>query len=320
MGADFDRRYDRRVLPPLPGTAGDVGSGRGPSALAWDELLQRAMFVPGKQYLFGLHRLMKGPERLQALQQELARRGGLRHGPPLRKQKAALEAWVARHWWACIPKVGGGAIVERHALDALAPDPGMGLGLYSAEELGGPRRRPLRCRQGGTVCGRKNRAVCTPILRGESLESYRRRAKQVHSPADPIGEVMLAAKVAVGRFGGVLRRLLFSAAQADSGGCPRRPGAHRGRRHKKVLSVKAGETSLCPSRSMMSRYGGCWGGEALLLPEEPAELRELLEGAGELGLWRTLQAAVSKPVPAWLEWLRKPAAAGRVARKVCRAR
>ena len=43
------------VFAALPGS--DLGRSVRPSAIAWDEVLNRPMFVPGKQYLYGLHLL-----------------------------------------------------------------------------------------------------------------------------------------------------------------------------------------------------------------------------------------------------------------------
>ena len=102
---------------------------------------------------------------------------------------------AAGEWWA---------LIEDHALRALAEDPGMGLGLYPIDEL---RQLPVvRCGaakdlyQAGAAAEAQEQ-----ILRGESLAVYRRGSEAF----DPIAEVMVAGKLSVGRFGGALRRILY---------------------------------------------------------------------------------------------------------------
>jgi hypothetical protein len=298
MGADFDGDT-LAVFATLPGEGAGVTAAR-PSRLAWDELLQRPMFVPGKQYLFGLHRLMHDPQRLQAFQQELHATGAPAW-PAVPEAKAALESWVGATagvvadggWWG---------IVERHALDALAAEPGMGLELYSVEELA--KLDVLRCGAAkAELFAAANRATCLQILRGESLAPYRLTGVTA-SGADPIADVMLAAKVSVGRFGGVLRRLLFSIAHLTPADI-RAAQALTEQATQKVLSVKAGRKPL-PFGAYDAEVRRLSRGEAPELPTEPAELGELLERAVNTGIWERLRAALALPVPVWLRWLREP--------------
>jgi hypothetical protein len=298
MGADFDGDTIA-VFAHLPETAANVTAAR-PSRLAWDALLQRPLFVPGKQYLFGLHRLRNDPQRLQALQGELYA-AGAPAWPAASEAKTALESWVGATagvaadgaWWG---------IVERHALDALAADPGMGLGLHAAEELA--ELDVLRCGAAkAELFAAANRAACQQILRGESLAPYRLPGASA-SGADPIADVMLAAKVSIGRFGGVLRRLLFSAAHLTPADI-RAAQALTEQATQKVLSVKAGRRPL-PFAAYDAQVRRLFRGEAPALPAEPGELGDLLERAAHTGIWERLRAALAPPVPVWLQWLREP--------------
>jgi hypothetical protein len=298
MGADFDGDTIA-VFATLPGMKGDLAEVR-PSRLAWDAVLQRPLFVPGKQYLFGLSLVGKDRQRLQALQQELHTTGAPAW-PVVSEAKPALEQWVGAT--GGVPSDGGWwEIVERHALDALATDPGMGLGLYSAEEWG--ELDVIRCGAAkAELYAAPNRAACSQILHGESFAGYHLR--EASAPlADPIADVMLAAKESVGRFGGVLRRLLFSCAHLTPTEI-RAAQALTEQATQRVLSIKAGRRPM-PFAGFDVQVRRLLRGEKPQLPAEPAELNELLERAAQAGVWEILQAAFAHPVPVWLQWLREP--------------
>ncbi len=131
LGADFDGDTVA-LFASVPGQPEDISKYR-PSTLAWDVTMERPMFLPGKQYRYGLNRLMADAARrerfLQALKQTHAPAWNDTL-PPIK----ALDDWIQRasgpnadgRWWS---------IIEEHAIEALAEDPSMGLGLLSAEQL-----------------------------------------------------------------------------------------------------------------------------------------------------------------------------------------
>jgi hypothetical protein len=280
----------------LPGAADPPPDCR-PAALAWHGLLNRAMFLPTKQYLYGLHLLRANPAALAAFAEDL-RQAAAPAWPDAASAGAALQQWVqaAAHgearpeWWS---------IVERHSLAGLVGDPSMGFGLYDVASLAS---QPV------IVCGAaKNlydsppaRATMASILAGKSLHLYR---LQMEDPTelDPIAEVMVAAKAAIGRFGGALRRLVYSALPLGAETVAQAQALTE-QVTQKALSVKGGKPPI--------RYA-----------EYERQLRRLLKGqswapelAGELlailkplaPVWTDLQAAMPADPPVWLRWLRNP--------------
>jgi hypothetical protein len=307
LGADFDGDTVA-LFAELPGQPSDLAPWS-PAALARHPLLGQAMFLPGKQYLYGLSLLLKNPQRRQALEREL-----IEAGAPWPEDAAsardALERWVRAvpdtgrpngDWWA---------VVERHALAALATDPGMGLGVLDADGLAS--LPVVACGAAKNLFGQgPGRAALECILRGRSLEVYRRR--QEEDPAeDPIGEVMVAGKLSIGRFGGALRRLLYSpdklsAADAERAQCLTE------RVTQQALSVKAGQRPLS--------YFDFDAQLKLLLQGKPADLAAV-RGIPQLraalepllpspknhrpSIWDELSGKLSSPPPDWLAWLRNP--------------
>jgi hypothetical protein len=299
MGADFDGDTIA-VFAALPGS--DLAEAIHPSAVAWDEVLDRPMFVPGKQYLYGLHLLMRQRPASDALNEEL-QQAGAPGWPAGQTAKAALESWVraaARReadgaWWA---------VVERHALAALATDPGMGLGLFPPEQI--IDLEAVRCGAAKAEIYAANnseawRAV-TRILAGGSLDLYRREDRPAEP--DPIAEVMVAAKASVGLFGGALRRLLYSAARLDPADI-RAAQVLTEQATQKVLSVKAGKRPI-----RFAEYDRhlrrLLAGEPVEVPEPGSDLHELLDRAGKSGLWERLRQALRTEPPPWVTWLREP--------------
>jgi hypothetical protein len=315
MGADFDGDTIA-VFASLPGTnliadcrlqIADL-SGQSaiklvrPSAIAWDEVLDRPMFVPGKQYLYGLHLLTARQSALDTLNEEL-RQVGAPEWPAAESVKAALETWVRLvsqqepdgAWWV---------IVERHALAALAADPGMGLGLFPPEQIA--HLEAVRCGAAKseiyTATNSEAWRAVTRILSGSSLDLYRRESSLLEP--DPIAEVMVAAKVSVGLFGGALRRLLYSAGRLEPADI-RAAQVLTEQATQKVLSIKAGKRPI-----RFAEYDRhlrrLLAGEPLELPEASSDLYDLLDRAGESGLWERLRQALQIEPPSWVVWLREP--------------
>jgi hypothetical protein len=296
LGGDYDGDTVA-LFAALPGAA-DPSSACRPAALAWHGLLDRAMFLPTKQYLYGLHLLRENPAALAAFAENL-RQAAAPAWPEAASASVALQQWVrdtapaeARpEWWS---------IVERHALAGLAGDPSMGFGLYDVDSLAA---QPV------IVCGAaKNlydsggaRATMAAILAGQSLHLYRLQS-QDPTELDPIAEVMVAAKAAIGRFGGALRRLIYSAdspLEADTVG---QAQALTEQVTQKALSVKGGKPPV--------RYAEYERQLRRLLkgqPWEPELVGELLAILEPLEpVWTALQAAMPADPPAWLRWLRNP--------------
>jgi hypothetical protein len=121
MGADFDGDTVA-LFTILPGQPIDCGMYR-PSTQAWDETFQRPMFLAGKQYRYGLGRLMADAVRLENLQEALRQSGA----PTLNGSLSAGDAltdWVRRvsgpdadgSWWSVVEEcasIPGGR--PRHA-------------------------------------------------------------------------------------------------------------------------------------------------------------------------------------------------------------
>lgn len=271
-----------------------------PSAIAWDgdATSGRAVFVPGKQYIYGLHLLRQSPERLAQLQTDLQEAGAPQLGES-KSVKADFEQWVRDaasghngQWWA---------IIERHAMAALAEDPGMGLGLMTFDQL-----KALPVVQCGaakdTYSLGRNAERMKELINGRGLEVYS-MADELDDFADPIAGVMVASKSAVGRFGGALRRLLYSLPQIT----PELIGAAQTLTEQitqRSLSVKAGEppVSVSEFEAEMRRL---LNGEDPP-PETGSSLRIILADPRMRRVWTTLQAAFRTDSPNWLAWLRSP--------------
>jgi hypothetical protein len=207
MGADFDGDTVA-LFAALPGAREQMMEA-GPAAVAWHDLLGRPMFVPGKQYQFGLHRVMSDALLLEELQKDLAT-AGAPPWPRATRVKDALSEWVR----ATDPKTVQGswwAIVEKHALRGLAEEPGMGFGIYGVEALS---KLPVVICEGAKdlYSNEKASEAMERILAGSSLEVYRIDRDDLSAGGgDPIADVMVAGKTSIGRFGGALRRLIYSA-------------------------------------------------------------------------------------------------------------
>jgi hypothetical protein len=301
LGADFDGDTVA-VFARLPGAPSDPRASS-PSALACDYTASaegRAMFLPSKQYRYGLHKLVEDPERLKAFQHAL--RTASAPDWPLGGVSDCLEKWVR---WAAKAKPEGGrwwAILEQHALKALADDPGMTFGLpRDARELAA--LPVVRCGAAKDLCvDDPTRQATERFLRGKSLEIYQ-SSSSASSPLapDPIHEVMVVAKEAIGRFGGALRRLVYSATPLHSEGlCDAQCLTEQAT--QKALSVKAGKPPFAVSdyERQLQRLleGQAWE------RAQASELQALLQSMD--AVWERLRRLMSAEPVGWLEWLRKP--------------
>jgi hypothetical protein len=118
---------------------------------------------------------------------------------------------------------------------------------------------------------------------------------------DPIADVMVAAKAAVGRFGGALRRLLYSAPALDPATVADAQALTE-QATQRVLSVKAGRRPI-PFGEYERQLRRLLHGESVV-PSEDEEVRALLEQARDV--CERLTAAEGGGSPAWLDWLRTP--------------
>jgi RNA polymerase Rpb1, domain 2 len=294
MGADFDGDTVA-LFADLPGQPLDCGRFR-PSTLAWDEILERPMFLATKQYRYGLGRLMADGIRLANLQKALRDSGA----PALNGALSAAEAltdWVRQasgpdadgRWWS---------IVEEHALAALAEDPGMGFGVLPPDDLAklpvvewGAAKRDIFDQGNPDACETLRR-----ILGGESLAPYTIPGA---SQPDPIADVMVAAKVAVGRFGGALRRLLYTAPVlspamiADAQTLTEQVT-------QRVLSVKAGKRPI-PFAEYERQLRRILDGQSPVSTDHE-EMQALLDQVR--AICDRLGKAMSSERMPWLDWLR----------------
>ena len=206
MGADFDGDTIA-LFATLPGQLTDFSTCR-PSTMAWDSTTKRAMFLPAKQYRYGLGRLHENGIRLKEFQQDLISSGAPKWNDSVEPQ-VALEEWVHE---ASRPDANGDwwRIIEEHAIAAFADEPGMQFGLMPAEKLA--ELNLVRWGAAKRDIFEKNQAdawaALQRILDGKSLSPYTPDGVDI---PDPIAKVMVVAKASVGRFGGVQRRMIYSA-------------------------------------------------------------------------------------------------------------
>ena len=310
MGADFDG--DTVALFAGNPAPGDPDAVVLPQCLPLDDSNTKPQFVPGKQYRYGLKLLGDSPAALEELQEELLAsgappwpaEGGGDPGKSWEKWTAQLDPSHARgEWWA---------IIEKHALAALASDPGMGLRVPANwKELA-----ELPCVQCGAakrdVFSDKARKLLEGVLAGQSLAPLKPGGES-GSDADIIDKVMVSAKMSVGKFGGALRRLIYRLPSAE-------PPLVRDAQTlteiatQKALSVKAGSGPLeyKKFRKILDRIID--KKNKYPLPNE-GDFESLLEcfeldpeqsGSLALTCLRLATAARQGKAPEWAEWLRAP--------------
>jgi len=228
-----------------------------PAEQLWDANLDRAMFVFGKQYLYGLGLILESPELLASLNKELKAFDGIELNLE-NDVNDAIEKWHRSMSMASERSSKLWAVLETHALCAVAVNPGMGIEPLSAATL---RELPV-VRMGAakkSIFEDSNvdskDALLGMILSGDSMKIYVARCCKKQ---DPILNVMVDAKVAVGRFGGLLRRILYSLDSIS-------PDLVR---HAQSLTEQATQRSLSVKAS----------GSPLKFEELDKRVKELLEG------------------------------------------
>jgi hypothetical protein len=282
-----------------------------PSEVALDEVLNRGVFYPGKQYVYGIHLLQRREEMVRRLDEDLQREGA----PPLPREevaKTALEKWAREaalrsdasgKWWS---------LVERYALEALAEDPGMGLGLW--EEATWNNREVVSCGAAKaevfTSFGQGSEAF--HAYRGESLAVYALNSIAQPSPRgeDMIEVVMVVGAKMKGKFGNVPRQFLYAAEKLDSA-FVRDVHALSEMANQQVLSVKAGEGGLKFAAFKKHILGPLARGEDLSLEDMPSAIRAFLK-EGLMEACQRIRMRVHTDVPAWLRWLRRPSVLGKI--------
>jgi hypothetical protein len=295
LGADFDGDTTA-VFADLPGASSPDGCA--PPLLALHPVLKEPMFKPGKQYQYGLYLLARDRARGDSLREALTEA----QGPPWPDTadiKQALQEWT-RQAVAAGPQGRWWAIIEEHALSALADRPDMDFGLGGVDDLA--KLDVVVCGAAKNLYdGAKAREMMAKYLDGRSLDVYHRD----EASGDPIADVMVAAKTSIGQFGGALRRLLYSAEKLRPDDIQKAQCLTE-QVTQKALSVKAGKPPL--------KYADFERQLRLLLKRRELkenEEQDLLSLLSEIGMslkpvWRDLNDLMSSAPKAWLEWLRKP--------------
>jgi hypothetical protein len=287
---------------------------------AADDVLNQATFYPGKQYVYGLHLLRKDRELFPPFRQRLT----ALHAPALAEEgraKDALEAW-ARDAAGCQSNQSKGdwwAELERAALEALAGDPGMGLGL-----LEDPRWKELVV----VECGAAKSEVFQNYgpeselyhaYKGTSLRVYQRAPgppAQTLGP-DLIATVMIPANRDKGPFGNVPRRLLYSANMVGKGGSladkqerfvklVRAVHAVSEEANQRVLSVKAGAGGLdfqVFKTHVLEKLLSKKDFDCISMPDA---LGDFLDSSEMKKACQLIRESLYQEVPGWLRWLRTP--------------
>ncbi len=136
------------------------------------------------------------------------------------------------------------------------------------------------------------------ILSGQSLE-----ADDTGKWTDPIADVMVVARVAVGRFGGALRRIIHTPQHCDRQ-LVQVAQAVTEQLTQKSLSVKAGEPPV-PAPAFEGRLRKLLRHNATASKNEPKGLRAAIAELGEWWGWLAEQMPLADPLPL-LDWLRRP--------------
>ena len=217
-----------------------------PTWILVGDFFENPYFLPGKQYIYGLHLLTKrrDTELFEAFRARL-REWKFEDWPEQGTIKDQLSSWNIEAsgrndrddlWW------GG---LELMALRALAWDPGMDLGIFKkADEV---------CGREVLVCGAAKKelypnldssdvqsVLIDAVLTGKSLEllSPSQGSGAAATLVDPIHTIMVAAQLQKPRFGGEIRHLIFKARKVNSR-MIRAAQALTRRMTQAVLSVKS---------------------------------------------------------------------------------
>ena len=145
------------------------------------------------------------------------------------------------------------------------------------------------------------------ILQGRSLEPFRQSVeKPDNSPAESIGDAMVAAKTSIGSFGGALRRLIYRPASKQfSPEFVRHAQCLTEQVSQQALSAKGGtvpmgyhEYGLALKRLLQ--------GEPRNKEGEPERLREMLNDENLSQVWDRLRSWMPGGPAPWQRWLQSP--------------
>jgi hypothetical protein len=303
LGADFDGDTVA-LFSALPNEPTELVQCR-PSRLAWDDTLGRAMFAPGKQFRFGLGSLMQDPQRLANLQAELAAVNAPMWDEKSDSPASAFDAWIRQAWEK---KTTGDAwaVLEKHAIDALAINPGMNLSYQTGEVLAAlpmvqwsAAKRDIFQLDHAEIGASLQR-----VLSGQSLSVYQRDGDP---SGDPIASVMVAAKESVGKFGGSLRRLLYAVENLDSDVIAAAQTLTE-QATQRALSVKAGKSPL-RFASFNREINALLKGETSDRADGDQDVSMLMDELSDA--CQRVRHAVARNSGAlhdltWLAWLRSP--------------
>jgi len=311
MQADMDGDT-MMVFGAVPGD--DVDPPGLPSAIGRDEVLNRAVFYAGKQYIYGLHLLQKDTSLRDHLNEKLENQGAPQWPTDTElTAKAAFEQWAAAASNAEGKKGSWWGTVEWHALKALAGDPGMGLGLCKPEDL---------LQMDAVTCGAAKKEVFEDFkagselyyaYRGQSLEIYACPNGQAGGQAarDLIAEVMVANAENTGNFGNVPRRMLYAARELKADFvCDVQALSEQA--NQQVLSVKAGKGGLDFKSFNKHVLEPLTQGIALAVEEMPEAIRAFIDKPAMLEACDRIRQKVYPKVPGWLKWLLRPGNLGEI--------
>lgn len=306
MGADFDGDAVT-VFRAIPGEGGQTDPVL-PSAMAWDEVRDQPVFLPGKQYIYGLHLLQKDSRQQDDLNVALKTLNAPSWPVGLPAQKA-LQKWVAEAAKSLDPRPGGKwwSIVEQYALTALRENPAMDLGLLPAEDLAkldvieaGAAKKKLfeRFEQGSEEFAAYN---------GESLDVFRTRGG--NGPKDTIATVMAVAAASKGKFGNLPRRFIY-AAQALNGDdfrdFVRNVQYLSEQAMQLVLSVKAGDSPLDYVLFRKHVLKPILNGQEPDYENLSGPIKEFLDMPNMQQVCRQICTRIDPHPKPWLRWLIRP--------------
>ena len=314
--------YDGDEMSIFAVDEGEEGTSRdmSPSANRQHELWGRAMFVPSKQYVYGMHLLEKRPENHEWFQDfhKLLEQKGAAQWP----KEDDLTAKEKLADWAYDMVAQGQLlreqenVIETHALLALESDPGMQLGLFhDVEELlkleviecGAANKKLYECSEKhGLNTGQW-------VMQGRSLDLH----EWMWGGGDPIGEIMAKAIPLKGEFGNVIKDLIGRAHKLldkkDANGRTGRDFLEAAQAlHEelvqKVLSVKTVASNLPKTSDYRKEIL-----TPLISRQEPGELDKIKtvidtvkKDIVEAGIWEILRSNLTPEPAPCMQWLRNP--------------
>jgi hypothetical protein len=300
MGADFDGDivtvfrsipYQSQD-PPIP-----------PSALAFDEVRKQPVFLPGKQYLYGLSRLIQVSSLRMELQKEL-RRHDAPAWPENMSCREGLLHWSKQAAESNSPRSDWWSIVEQCALRALSESPGMGLEMQPFTELQDLKVVEAKAVKEDVFTNVEAGSEAYQAYEGDSLAPY----KTSHTAAageDLIKTIMVSAAACTGNFGSVCRKLLYAAKNLTKE-FVRDAQCLSEQAMQRVLSVKAGKKPLSYALFKKHILTPLLKAEVPDFMSLPNDLKDLFEPTEMQEACRRISANIYPDPPAWLKWLRRP--------------